>query len=373
MFRLRAGCEREKVAGVLKTILDENPSHWPHGLTPEHFSPSNLWLIEKTSGETVGFVGWQEHYRENEKVGCYSIGVLPDYRCRGIAKQAVAKVVNAKAAGVDRVVAYIAPGNRPSENLAGSLGVKVKRAHAKRVLNWARDLGMGALGGVGIDALNYGDQGVYGALVRKVKGEAPSPYFDDKSLFDLYFNTASAFGGSRVGAHFGAKKDHAGLGSVLGGLTGASVAQGLTASSANARANLMQGMASRTNAEALGEQSQSIRDLAEAIKTKGQQAGFSFPWATLAAATLVYAGLRGLGRSIKDTASRDRGRMRVTLPTKNPQDAETILELPFEEGPPLSNTLQDKLHRDVRRRLYAEVNQRTRRKGQDLPTLTAVR
>ena len=53
------------------------------------------------------------------------------------------------------------------------------------------------------------------------------------------------------------------------------------------------------------------------------------------------------------------GRIRVTLPTRKPGDAETQLDMPMQQVP-LSNALFGKLQRDVRTRLHRETKERTR-------------
>ena len=58
------------------------------------------------------------------------------------------------------------------------------------------------------------------------------------------------------------------------------------------------------------------------------------------------------------------GRVKVTLPTRNPGDRETTVEVPFDpENLSLSNALQGTLARDIRRRLRDESKTRIHRKG----------
>jgi L-amino acid N-acyltransferase YncA len=61
-------------------------------------------------------------------VGYYSVAILPEHRQNGYAKEAVAKLIGIKAAGVDVVRAMICAANIPSLALAESLGVQVKLA-----------------------------------------------------------------------------------------------------------------------------------------------------------------------------------------------------------------------------------------------------
>jgi RimJ/RimL family protein N-acetyltransferase len=115
---------REEARGIMKKIYDEDPSYWPYGLDiPGHES---LYLIrDNMTKAAAGFVGWQEMIENGKKVGSYSIGILPEYRNKGFAKEAVAKVLRIKSASVDEVRAYVMKHNAPSHALADSLGVKV--------------------------------------------------------------------------------------------------------------------------------------------------------------------------------------------------------------------------------------------------------
>lgn len=115
---------REEARGIMKKIYDEDPSYWPYGLDiPGHES---LYLIrDNMTKAAAGFVGWQEDIENGRRVGSYSIGILPEYRKKGFAKEAVAKILRIKSAAVDEVRAYVMKHNAPSHALADSLGVKV--------------------------------------------------------------------------------------------------------------------------------------------------------------------------------------------------------------------------------------------------------
>lgn len=60
------------------------------------------------------------------------------------------------------------------------------------------------------------------------------------------------------------------------------------------------------------------------------------------------------------------GKMLVTLPTRNPGDRETTIELPL-ENMPLSSTLINKIRRDTKRRLRTESDTRTMREEDRSP------
>lgn len=118
----------DEAEGILNEIYSEAPHHWPHGLSKDHFD-GGLYLVRKqASNEPVGFVGWQERLEGMDKVGYYSVGIRPQFRREGFAKQALSKLIKMKAAGVDRVQALVKDTNEPSQQLAQSLGVPVKMA-----------------------------------------------------------------------------------------------------------------------------------------------------------------------------------------------------------------------------------------------------
>jgi len=57
------------------------------------------------------------------------------------------------------------------------------------------------------------------------------------------------------------------------------------------------------------------------------------------------------------------GRIRVTLPTTNANDAETVLDLPFDQEQVLTRPMHDRLAIDTRKRLRAESKQRKKPRG----------
>ena len=115
----------QEVNSIMDKIYKENPSYWPYGLHAA--GHDSLYIIrDKMTKAAAGFVGWQEdHDKLGRKIGSYTIGILPEYRNNGFAKEAVAKVLSMKSGEVDEVRAYVVPGNKPSEGLANSLGVPV--------------------------------------------------------------------------------------------------------------------------------------------------------------------------------------------------------------------------------------------------------
>lgn len=118
---------RTALKNVMDKIYNENPEYWPHGLDINTHDGGVYLVMEKQSNYPVGFVGWQERRKDvDKKVGYYTIGILPEYRGQGFAKEAVSKLIAEKSSGVDEVRAYIVDTNTPSRKLAESLNVSVE-------------------------------------------------------------------------------------------------------------------------------------------------------------------------------------------------------------------------------------------------------
>lgn len=116
----------QETRDIMDRIYQEDPSKWPYGLNiPGH--DGGVYLIRKQASRTpVGFVGWQERDKGGKKVGYYSVGVLPEHRGSGYAKEAVAQLIREKSANVDEVRAMIVHNNLASKNLAKSLDIPVE-------------------------------------------------------------------------------------------------------------------------------------------------------------------------------------------------------------------------------------------------------
>jgi RimJ/RimL family protein N-acetyltransferase len=81
---------------------------------------------DASTGEVVGFTGWQARVdKSGERVGSYSIGILPEHRGRGFARSALTGLLREKRASVDRVQAFIMPHNLPSMRLAQAFGIQI--------------------------------------------------------------------------------------------------------------------------------------------------------------------------------------------------------------------------------------------------------
>ena len=75
---------------LLEDIYNENTSYWPNGLTKERFYGDDdlLYLINNQDKVPVGFAARQVRGKPN-RVSYYSVGILPEYRHKGLAKKAL--------------------------------------------------------------------------------------------------------------------------------------------------------------------------------------------------------------------------------------------------------------------------------------------
>lgn len=125
-FDKAASSDKETCRSIMRQIYEEDPSYWPYGLDMDGLDGGSYLVRQASTGKPVGFVGWQERREGLDKVGSYAIGILPEFRGNGMAKKAIAKLIQEKAAGVDKVRAYVKPHNQPSLDLAKSLGIEIQ-------------------------------------------------------------------------------------------------------------------------------------------------------------------------------------------------------------------------------------------------------
>lgn len=357
MYELRqaAGFPQDKVASVLEAIRSERPEHWPYGLTPGHFQDGNLWVLAKSaSGDPVGFVGWQEREEHGERVGLYSVGLLPEYRRMGLAKQAVSHVVGGKRASVDRVEALVVKTNEPSKALAQAVGVKVKEARfgpwVKALLTGADDAYMSGLGGFGRSALYGGRSALSGAATA---GGMEALY---RTLDPDNQHMGSEARNAMLGYNFalGALGPFVRMPGTKG-FTGAIPGIAPAALGAVAKDTLLVGQ-------------KFMQDTAPQLSRIGQGSkalpAILASLAALGAGGLIYKGLRDSKpepgeNNITMIQPPERGRIRIALPTSNPGDKETVVELPL-DTPVLSRSMGSGLERDIRRRIGHELKSRVR-------------
>lgn len=114
---------------MFDAVQKERPESWPHGIGFHLFDKSaneNVYLVRhKQSSVPVGFVGWQERKEAGQRVGYYSVGIMPEFRGQHFAKEALTKLIRIKSAGVDAVKALVQKDNVASIGLAESIGVPV--------------------------------------------------------------------------------------------------------------------------------------------------------------------------------------------------------------------------------------------------------
>lgn len=330
---------RMQVENIMQRIYDENPSYWPEGLSVK--GHEDLYMIRSASTDTpVGFTGWQTRNEAGKRVGYYTIGILPEYRQHGLAKEAVAKLISKKAAEVDAVRAYIAPHNKPSLKLADALNVPVvKSAGFKKSLP--------SLAGAAGNAAFWDWQN---SEHQPWQGEYWQGMTKERAGMGLLNALLGAGGGHLIGKGMG-----------FNGLkgTGGDVAAGATTVALSpAKDWLLQSLPAAHKLPKVMDQLSS--------GPSPTQRAIMYGAGGLGLAGLTYGGLRAMS-AIKDLAetekSRGGGRMSVTLPTKDPNDRETTIDIPFNEVG-VSQLASNKLRRDLRRRINKEVAERTiKRKG----------
>jgi GNAT superfamily N-acetyltransferase len=158
------------VRGVFRTLFAEHPEHWGNGLSFHNFSPMNgesVYLVRtKEASVPIGFVGWQNRCESGKRIGYYSVGLLPEYRGKGYAKEAVSKLIAEKSAGVDEVRALIHQSNTSSLRLAAALGVPVTKTAMVSALvrsPMVQRVARGALGAATGTGATYGIDQLTGA------------------------------------------------------------------------------------------------------------------------------------------------------------------------------------------------------------------
>lgn len=328
-----------EVDKLLDTIREENPSYWPNGLSVGHFD-GGLYLVKAGSGPPVGFVGWQEREELGKRVGYYSVGVLRDHRRQGIAKEALRQMLAEKSAGVDEVRALVMAHNAPSKALARALPVTLieKAAAAK---------GIGAaLGGIAtpvlFDQAMHPDQPVSQSF-------QPWKWEKGRMLNGLLNAVLGATGGHTLG--------------------GGDMRGFIPIALAPTKDLAMKGLGTLHKVDQLADPvSEALRKNTAAVERP------AIPREVLLGALGLGAGALGVaayGAKRKSDAAQAQakaqreGRVKVTLPTRNPNDAETILDLPLTDIS-MSRAMQGRLRRDTKRRLNTETIERTRhRKPKD--------
>jgi GNAT superfamily N-acetyltransferase len=353
----------KQASGILQRILDEEPAFWPYGLSIDQFD-GGLYLLSKqaNSADYIGFVGWQEREEEGKRIGYYAIGVLPEHRRQGMAKAAVQKLLMQKAAGVDEVRALVMTSNTPSQQLARTIpGVnltlveKLASFHKSAASRQALSALAGALGSAAFYDQTANPDRTIGDTAQFWK-------WDKQRALQGAVNAAlGALGGQQLASVKGA---------ITPGEKGVHFASGLGALLSPVAKDLM-----LKGQQSLHKSDDMMAALTAASKRESKSIGDVISKPMLYGA--LGLGASGLGlaaysalqkaRAAKAQAEAARGgRVRVTLPTKDPNDAETFLDMPLEEIN-LSSALKQRLGRDTRRRLLEETRKRTKRRKPSNP------
>jgi len=321
---------------ILDSIYKERPDHWPNGLTARHFD-GGLYLIQKQANATpVGFVGWQEREEDGKSIGYYSVGVLPEHRRSGFAKEAVAQLIEKKAGTFSEVKALIVKGNKASKVLADSVGASVleKSANTKAKL-MTKILG-GILTPTLLDAAVNKDKGAIGYALGN---EGADPW----SVADFLIN---------AGAGATGKLPYMAL---AAGKTVATPAVRNMAQSNDTFDRLVSTIKEKEFNDKGGEAGSILKDIPKEVWMGAGGLG-------LAALGLnLYKHKKNSDLEKDQMAIDEKGRVRITLPTKQKGDAETTIDMPLEEIA-MSKALRSRLGRDARRRLYSETKARTKKR-----------
>lgn len=362
MFTKRADvADFNKTADIMRQVLTEDPSYWPYGLDAKQFD-GGLYMISKSaSHEPVGFVGWQVRQEKGRAIGYYAIGVLPEFRQQGFAKEAVASLLREKSAAVDEVRALVCSHNQPSKNLARSLGV----ALIEKVASIEKAAMAPHVGGSPKAQVIGSTLGALGSTAFFDQTANP-----DRELSD----TLQPWNWDKRRALMG------GMNAALGALGGQQIADGHTIKGLTALVMAPGKDLMLKGIDSLHKFDNAAVASKNALTTPRDPGGdakavlAAIPKPLLLGA--LGLGVGGLGLAafsakkkmdmVQAQAEAARaGRVKVTLPTKKPGDSETMLDLPMEDIQ-LSNALRQRLGRDTRRRLYTETRERTtRRKPKD--------
>lgn len=336
----------------MRAVYAEDPSYWPYGLDVGQFD-GGLYLISKQANQTpVGFVGWQEREKAGRRIGYYAIGILPEHRQQGFAKQAVSAILREMAPSVDEVRAMVMEHNVPSKHLAASLGVPVEEK--------LRDIAKSANTGGGTPATR-----VAGALLGALGTVVGSDQVIDPSR--PVSESFQPWEWDKRRVILGA------LNAVLGATGGYTLGKGnmsgfIPIGLAPTKDLALQSIGTLHKLENLVDPAAGA--LTNASRKSDASSVSKLPPSVLLGALGLGAGALGVAayaaKRKADAADAARaGRVRVTLPTKDPNDAETFIDMPIEDIN-MSNALRSRLGRDARRRLYEETRKRTvKRKPKD--------
>ena len=423
---IKSASSLSETRDIMSKIYGESPENWPYGLTGDAIDWNGLYMIrEASTRKPVGFTGWQVLPEGMKKIGYYSIGILPEYRQHGYAKAAVAQLIQEKAASVDAVRAFIMPHNKPSHELARSLGVEVtdggfgkeaKHKHYKYVgcghtsscrctgpketeevegncpscqielskaakahvrcahcdkpfdPAWQKETAMGAVKCPHCSKTT--DQ--EGKSLSKAAMTAPLKWEGKHLAAMLGMGTGTAAFWDKIqhpenklpfqGDWDTNRVGNTGLNAVLGAGSVPLWRMGHPMTALEAPTLLPPGkdwlLSSLPAARKLPGLVDSVRDAADSNQFNSKLLAGAGMVGVGALGVAGLLGLRSLARGIQNQARNSAGKVRVTLPSRGPTEAETQIELPIDDVN-LSRTMHHALSRDTRRRLREETMQRT--------------
>ena len=364
MFHVKhASQDLTKCEEIMRRVYDENPSFWPNGLSRAHFD-GGLWLVEKTAtAEPVGFTGWQVRWENGQKVGYYSVGILPEYRQHGMAKRAVSSMLAKQAHFVDVVKALIDQRNTPSIALANSLHpdapfevelVKNARVSPETLKGLAKAIGI--YGGSGYGAMSFWDQ--YNHPDKPVSDSLQPWNWDRQRLSMGLLNAGLGMGGTGLITH--------GVKGMMHGGEAASHAPSQIAGGAGtialspAKDLIMKTIPAVDHANNYFDAQANKANQPDKPGMSPKALGLAGLAGLAGLGGLAYAGIRG-SRALQEVAdSHGEGRVHVKLPGRGPGETETSVEMPLRDVN-FSDKLYHDLGRDTRRSVREGSNIRKRR------------
>jgi hypothetical protein len=344
---------------IMNKIVSENPSYWPYGCDPTMFNGGVYMIRKSASHEPVGFTAWQEFNEDGKKVGYYAIGILPEYRNQGFAKEAVSKLINEKSASVDEVRAFIMSHNKPSLQLAKALNVNtlVKNANwfTRLLANKAlQNVAGGAATAGGLDYILHGDN--YGDISKTRVANTLVNLLGGSLGIKSLRNPATRDWGVKTLLTLPTKD------LIIAGLPLTTKATKLIETGEKTLADLPNLLRETALTEA--SRKPNVINVPPAVTPSGSSSILP----ALLLGGLTAAGAWGISKAIRAAKSQQNaGRIQLRLPTRDENDQETVVDVPLSEAN-LPPNLVSKIMRDTRRKLRKETQERTlRRSSKNLP------
>ena len=349
MIKAAAANELHIVEGIMERIRREEPSYWPYGLAADQFNGGLYLVKESATTAPVGFVGWQQFAEKGKNVGYYAVGILPAYRERGFAKSAVAQVIREVREHCDDVKAFIMRHNEPSKALARSLNADI----IEKAGNTKQEALAAALGAIGSTV--FFDQAADPA--GRDIGSTFQPWKWDKER--ALMGGLNAILGAGGGAAIGKGNALTGAGILALAPTKDLAMKGIGSlyKVDNAATEAAKSFAHERNRP----DPQTAKNIIESIPKEVWLGAGGLGLGALGVA--LYNARKKNKLEERRLAQEAAGVARVTLPTEQPGDLETQIQLPVGDLH-LSNKILQNLGRDTRRRLRQETGQRTKRRGE---------